>query len=101
MDKRLPALTVILAASAVLVGASVTSSYAATPTSSTYAPHELDAPLTGHAALTRSSSAMEKDVGPSSTIVGTSVDDPRGGANSGLPRVAGAPSAGSTGLGGH
>ena len=46
-------------------------------------------------------SAPARDVGPSSTITAVSIDDPRGGSNSGLPRVAGAPTAGSTGLGGH
>jgi hypothetical protein len=51
--------------------------------------------------VARTASAPARDVGPDSTITGATVDDPRGSANSGLARVPGAPSAGSTGLGGH
>jgi hypothetical protein len=96
MNNRSHVLAGVFAVSALLMGANIAPALAqATPAvTKTVKP-----PRTYRVA--RTSSAPARDVGPDSTITGATVDDPRGGANSGLPRVPGAPGAGSTGLGGH
>jgi hypothetical protein len=110
MQKRILPLTYILAASAMMIGMSTIPTQANTTTvgttslspNTTTTTTELTRPSNrGRYPLMASVSAIARDVGPSSTVLGTSSDDPRGGPNSGLPLVPGAPSAGSTGLGGH
>ena len=93
----------VLAVSAALIGGTSTPSYADTIAASPTAAMDNMNPHVdrGRFPLKSSASAVKRNVGPSSTIIGTSTDDPRGGTSSGLSRVPGAPSAGSTGLGGH
>jgi hypothetical protein len=96
MNNRTRAFAGLFAVSALLVGANVAPAFAQATTA-------VNKPATPPKTyrVARTASAPSRDVGPDSTVTGVTVDDPRGGANSGLPRVPGAPTAGSTGLGGH
>jgi hypothetical protein len=96
MNNNVRILTCAIAMSALLMGANIVPASAQATQTVT---QTKTSPKTYRVA--RTASAASRDVGPDSTITGDAVDDPRGSANSGLPRAPMAPSAGSTGLGGH
>lgn len=101
MQNAIRALTCVMALSAAMAGVSVAPAIAQTTTlapsadtmSSTPAPHAV---RRHRMRRTPSQSAPARDVGPTSSVTGTSSRN-LGDANSGLPRVPGAPAAGGDG----
>jgi hypothetical protein len=95
MHSNFRALACMLTLSIAMTGASVVRSLAQTATQPTATKTSAGTTVRQH------HSAPGRNVGPGSTITGVTADDPRGSANAGDGRVAGAPAAGSSGLGGH